>query len=337
MLIRVDLESLFCKEISNLATDEIAILASLGQSWKNPYLIPKWKSYMQFIQKKQIEPYMYFKLNRIAYIFCCLFFTSCVVFQAKRVPNNNLDWSLQVPKEAKKRIILFLGDSITHGRVSYDYVNAIAKNKFFENDIVVNEGINSRLTNQLLGKLDDVEKLNPDFVFILIGTNDAKAALNEEEYKRYKSVWSLTDPVDKTSFINNLSNIAERIKTKTKASVVFISLPLLGEDPSSIPFQQAKAYASYTKQIAKDRGVDYLPFFETLESKIFEEIKRGFHPRSYESGVWSMYWTILRFYSTTQTWDDLSSSNGYYFLTDGIHLNERAGKILESMILEKLK
>lgn len=262
-----------------------------------------------------------------------LILESCVIFQATKVPSNNLKSALE-EKSTKRPKIVFLGDSITHGRVSYDYVDSIAKNPNLINYQVINEGINSRLTVQILEQLDHLKQLNPDFVFLLIGTNDLKATLSEDEYKRYASLWKLKEPVSEESFVKNLTKIIQTIQKDTKAKLIVFSPPVLGEDPNSIPFQRSKRFAELTKEVVTKENAIYKPLHETLSQGL--ETSNIKTRKPYIQSTWGMYWTILRYYSSTSTWDDLGDSNGYYYLTDAIHLNERGGKILESMALEEI-
>ncbi|ABZ95029.1 Lipase/phospolipase [Leptospira biflexa serovar Patoc strain 'Patoc 1 (Ames)'] len=274
-------------------------------------------------------------MKRIPYllIFLLLTLESCVIFQATKVPSNNTKNTLagDVSKSPK---IVFLGDSITHGRVSYDYVESIRNHPKLQNALVVNEGINSRLTVQILEELDSVIQLKPDYVFLLIGTNDLKATLSQEEYDRYASLWKLKDPVTEDSFARNLNLIIERIQKNTKAKIIVSSPPVLGEDPKSIPFLRSKRFAELTKDVCAKHKVSYIPLHETLTKEL--ELLPNLPKKAYVQSTWSMYWTILKYYSTTSSWNDLGESNGYYFLTDAIHLNERGGKIFEQMILETL-
>ncbi|EMJ88860.1 SGNH/GDSL hydrolase family protein [Leptospira meyeri] len=260
-------------------------------------------------------------------------FESCVIFQATKVPTNNLKAALET-KPNKSSKIVFLGDSITHGRVSYDYVASIAKHPSLADYQVINEGINSRLTVQILEQLDNLKQLNPDFVFLLIGTNDLKATLSEEEYNRYANLWKLKDPVTEESFVRNLTKIIQTIRKETKAKLIVFSPPVLGEDPNSIPFQRSKRFAELTKEVVTKEKAIYKPLHETL-AKGLEESNQSLR-KPYRQSTWGMYWTILKYYSTTASWDDLGDSNGYYYLTDAIHLNERGGKILEAMALEEI-
>ncbi|GBF50767.1 hypothetical protein LPTSP4_22940 [Leptospira ryugenii] len=257
-------------------------------------------------------------------------------YQAKRVPDSNLKSSLQKQYLPEQKKILFLGDSITHGRVSYDYVQSLA-GRFDPNQYsLINEGINSRLSQQIWELTDAVVKLSPDLIFIMIGTNDAKASLNKEEYDRYRSLWNLKEPANLESYTNHLDAICKKLKEETKARIVLVSIPLLGEDSASIPYKVASQYALAVKSIALKHNVGYIPFFETLEIKWEEKFSKEKKGRAYETNVWPMYWTILKYYSTTYDWNQLSDANGYFFLTDGIHLNERSGQILEAFIYKEI-
>lgn len=267
------------------------------------------------------------------WIFIFFIFESCVIFQATKVPSNNLKAAITKTSNKTPKIV-FLGDSITHGRVSYDYVGSIAKHPSLNNLLIINEGINSRLTLQIMEQLEDLKELKPDIVFLLIGTNDLKATLSTDEYKRYASLWSLKEPVTEESFSNHLRTIIKTIKTDTNAKLIVFSPPILGEDPNSIPFQRSKRFAELTKNIVIQEKAIYKPLHETL-SKGLEEAKLKTR-KPYIQNTWDMYWTILRYYSTSASWNEIGDSNGYHYLTDAIHLNERGGKILEGMALEEI-
>ncbi|MBM9546627.1 SGNH/GDSL hydrolase family protein [Leptospira sp. 201903074] len=267
------------------------------------------------------------------WILCFILFESCVIFQATKVPPNNLKSALE-SKSTQQPKIVFLGDSITHGRVSYDYVGSIAKNPNLTSYQVINEGINSRLTVQILEQLDNLKELKPDYVFLLIGTNDLKATLSADEYNRYAALWKLKEPVTEESFVKNLTKIIQTIKKDTKAKLIVFSPPVLGEDTNSIPFQRSKRFAELTKEVVTKEKAIYKPLHETLSKGLETSITKTHKP--YIQSTWGMYWTILKYYSSKASWDDLGESNGYYYLTDAIHLNERGGKILEAMALEEI-
>lgn len=261
--------------------------------------------------------------------------TRCVFFQATSVPENNTVSYLSSANSPHKEFIVFLGDSITHGRVSYDYVDSLTRHPYAKDYILVNEGINSRLTYQILEQLENVVKLKPKFVFLLIGTNDLKASLSEEEAGYYFKKWDLKETPTKESFTKNVNTIVDYLKKNSQAKIVLFSIPVLGEDPESIPFQRSIEYSKLLKEIGSSKKVTYKPFNEQLVQAILTN--NNPNPSRYEMNRWGMYSTIIGHYVFYKSWDELSDKKGMLFLTDNIHLNARAGKILESMILEELK
>ncbi len=68
-------------------------------------------------------------------------------------------------------VVVCCGDSITHGHIGYDWVGNLRKND--DSKIYINAGINADLTWNLNQRIDDIIKHTPDYVTILIGTNDA--------------------------------------------------------------------------------------------------------------------------------------------------------------------
>jgi len=68
-------------------------------------------------------------------------------------------------------IVLCCGDSITHGHIGYNWVGALREQD--SSKIYVNAGINGDLAWNLNQRLKNALKCNPDYITILIGTNDA--------------------------------------------------------------------------------------------------------------------------------------------------------------------
>lgn len=78
--------------------------------------------------------------------------------------------------------IIFIGDSITQ-RGLWD--------EYFPETYVLNRGINSDTLDGVNSRLDDVTKINPSKVFIMIGINDLYAGSTKEEIlSKYDSVLS---------------------------------------------------------------------------------------------------------------------------------------------------
>lgn len=85
----------------------------------------------------------------------------------------------------EKGRIVFLGDSIT---------DRFRVNEFFNDNKVLNRGIDADVTEGILMRLEDtVLNLNPSKIFIMIGTNDIYRGLSKKEIiDNYKKIIKIT-------------------------------------------------------------------------------------------------------------------------------------------------
>ena len=92
--------------------------------------------------------------------------------------------------------IVFFGDSITEG---YNV------KEFFDENRVVNSGISGNITKNLIDRIEtDLYDYNPSKVIILIGTNDIRANISDEE------------------IIDNVKNIIKGIRKNRKNAEIYI-------------------------------------------------------------------------------------------------------------------
>ncbi|MEJ5361691.1 MAG: SGNH/GDSL hydrolase family protein [Spirochaetota bacterium] len=257
-----------------------------------------------------------------------------VYYTASKVPANNAQAMLNATLPHDKKIAVFFGDSLTHATVSFDYVGYLAKDPDLQNYVFVNEGINSRLVYNLLEVVDSVIALKPHYIFIWIGTNDLKGSLNDEEYQRYNDLWNLPQKPTKEWFVQNYRKLVSILKTKTNAKIVLISLPPLGENIDSIPFKLSMEYSDIIRDIAEKEKLSYIGLNEILTRDLIREGKRDIAP--YTTGLWFMYSAIIQHYLFGRDWNSISDSRNLTYMTDNIHINGKAGRILSAAIKEIL-
>ncbi len=251
-------------------------------------------------------------------------------YQATKTPLNNLEGTLKTTVGPGKKIAVCLGDSITHGTVSFDYVKHLSDDPALRDFVFVNEGINSRLVYHLLPLVDRVAALKPRHVFILIGTNDLKGSLSEEEYRRYDELWRLPQKPTRRWYTDTYARLVDTLKEKTGARITFVSIPPLGERADSEPFKLAADYSKAIKDIASEKKVSYIPLNEILSAELANRSRKDVRPYSMDEGF--MYRSIAKRYLLRKTWDAISDDRGLLFMPDNIHLNERGGKILAAQI-----
>ncbi|WP_146036889.1 SGNH/GDSL hydrolase family protein [Leptospira inadai] len=233
-------------------------------------------------------------------------------------------------KDPRKRIVVCMGDSITHGRVSYDYVNGLASDFDLEKFSFVNAGINSRLAYNLLQKVDDIIALEPDFITILIGTNDVKASLSAEESERYIKLWRLSEPPSKELFVSSLHNLIMKLRSETNAKIALISLPPLGEVLQSEPYLRSSEFSGEIRKIAEAERVSYLPLHEELDAILRSKAQNNIP--EYRMDLPAMYIAIFLHYAMFQDWNSISDMRDLRFLTDNIHLNQRGADVVQKLI-----
>jgi acyl-CoA thioesterase-1 len=176
----------------------------------------------------------------------------------------------------RKRVVL-VGDSITHGHVSANIPAMLARRLRKAGKIVdiINAGINSQLAWNVAQKIDEVVACNPDYVAILIGTNDVHSTLDIFNERNYLLQWHLPQKPDAAWYRKNLEDIVSTLKDLTKAKIAVFSLPTIGENPSDPAFKAGQACSKIAKDVATRAGVTYLPLCEVMTEKVKERPSRN--------------------------------------------------------------
>jgi acyl-CoA thioesterase I len=225
-------------------------------------------------------------------------------------------------KDPNLVIVVSAGDSITNATFSSDYLSILRRRLKGQHYEFVNAGQLGDTSENLLKRINkDVLSRNPNFITILIGANDArkdtdlKQAL--EAYRR------------------NIEEIILKIKNTTNVPVALISLTPLGENPNSEKNKAVKQYNAILKDIAAKQRLGYLPLFERLIQILLSKI-----PADTSAFKLSLATALIKSafqkYLLRKDWDAISAGNGYSILTDGIHINDKAGNILADLIQQWL-
>jgi len=258
--------------------------------------------------------------------------------------------------------VLVIGDSITAGTFSSDYISMLQKN-IGHSIRIINEGssgdttfsIKARLTatNWFTGslKLLNPNEPLPDVIVLQVGTCNIISAVNEN----YRSIQKLppewktrTDIVPFTleGFVTSYNEILQICATRApKAHLAVLSIPPLGEDLLSEINQVVTQYNVLLKDICnefKECKVRYLELGETLSKMLatyYTSADRA--PPKFEFGMWNVMWntdtTTIGKYLTRKSWSQISKENGLYLYHDHIHFNEIAGGVVASLIEDFMK
>ena len=232
-----------------------------------------------------------------------------------------------------KTVVCF-GASLTAGTVSYNYLHLLEARPALADFKFINRGVNGDLAWNGLQRLDRVIDQNPDFVSILIGTNDVNATLSERNLIRYNAFNHL--PVTPTLewYEENMRTIVARLKSETHARLALISLAVIGEDPEHEGFKKVFLYNEVVRRIAEEEKLPYLPLHERMVAYLREhEADRAqLPPRlEYRDGLINIG-NATALHATGLSWDEVSRRNGLLLTTDCLHLNSvAAGMIADSI------
>lgn len=229
----------------------------------------------------------------------------------------------------KKKTVVCIGDSITKANASVSYIKMLRKwsgntYRFY------NRGVNGDLAWNVVQRLDEIIAMKPDYITLLIGTNDVLATFSPAKSKRYVKYKKLPREASRDWYIENLKMIISVLKSKTRAKIALISLPLITEDKNHVLFMRSTEYSAIIKDLAAENGLTYLPlneqqqkFYEGNESKpkaVFGESD------SFSMGI------IARHYLLCRKWDALSRKNGFQLTTDHVHQNHTGAAMISGLI-----
>ncbi|SOE21794.1 Lysophospholipase L1 [Spirosomataceae bacterium TFI 002] len=241
----------------------------------------------------------------------------------KKSPPNapRADYLSQLDPNSKR--IVFAGDSNTHANMSYNWT------KLIEGDFEkVNAGINGDLSNNLLERIDETIASRPDYVCILIGTNDVNASMSTVAKDRYVDNGKIdaNQDVSVDVFRDNLEKIIRKLQKETKAHIAVLSLPLIGEDLKSEANLRADEYSELIKKIAIQFNLSFVDIRKEL--KQYVQLYQKVRPPSYEKYFYIMLKSIFLHFYFGYSFDKLSAMNDMLLSHDQLHQNSISGNII---------
>jgi lysophospholipase L1-like esterase len=217
--------------------------------------------------------------------------------------------------------------------MSADYVALLNRHHGSSGYEFVNAGINGSLAWNVLQRVDEVIKYEPDVVTLLIGTNDVNSENASGRALAFLRLRKIRQVPDLRWYADSVDEILSRIQSETTANIAVLDLPMLGEELSSEINDRVRAYCAALRDVAARHHVPVLPLYERLAALIppthrppaFRRADIGLMLK----GAFSHRW--LR-----RSFDEISRRNGFLVTTDHIHLNDTAGAIAADLIWEYL-
>jgi lysophospholipase L1-like esterase len=229
-----------------------------------------------------------------------------------------------------RKIVLFLGASITQGLVSSNYVRMLKKWLGTRHYKFINQGVAGFESYNVLKRLDKAIKSKPDYVILLVGTNDVISSLDPELAKLSRKLKKIPHEPTLQNYSKNITHIVQKFRKQTEANMAIASLPVLGENLDSVENRSMAAYNGELLKISQREDVPYLPVNEKQTSFLKRELDgRG---KDYIRSQKLAYSSLLKHYLLFRSFDAISRTNGYLLLTDGIHQNSLGAKFIAEEI-----
>ncbi len=232
----------------------------------------------------------------------------------------------------ERRNILFLGASITQGRISKSYVRILKSRLGTTNFRFINLGVAGFESYNVRKKLDKAFSTAPDFVILLVGTNDVLSSLDPALAKLTRKLKHIPHEPTLVHYRENITAIVQALKKGSDARIAMASLPVVGEDLGSLENRNIEEYNAALKQIADREGVAYLPVFEKQKEFLMQVI--GGKGRGYGRDSRLAYKALFQHYILFMDLDRISRRNGYLLLTDGIHQNSTGAGFIADEVEE---
>lgn len=234
--------------------------------------------------------------------------------------------------EVTRPVLACVGDSITHGVASSDWVGMVrhgVKGQFE----VVNAGINSECTENMLARIGDVVALKPAVVVLMVGTNDVKG-IHEPKWGRQSTTdLKLRHVLSFEVYQQHLEGIITALKAiAPPARIALCSLPPMGEGLNE---EQNSALATVqkanevVKSVADSNGVHFMD----VNTALTLELQRASiaDPKPVELFTRKMIPAIVRHWIFGESWDSIGERYGMHLMSDGLHLNDKAGHIVADL------
>jgi len=231
--------------------------------------------------------------------------------------------------KTKKRIV-FVGDSLTHGNMSVNYIEMISKKLGTNNYDYINAGMNAELAYNVLQRIESIIACEPDFITIMIGSNDAHREIELYNEKTSEERLNLPRKASKEWFGENLEKIIQELLQKTDAKIALCSIPPIGEEPSALAYKQTIDFSKIIKEIATKFKVQYLP----VNEKLIDFLDQNPSTPKYDTNHRLVEEIATKHFLLRKDFDSLSKEYGFSLFTDNLHLNSKGAKIVSELVIE---
>tara|TARA_Y100000739_G_C20613060_1_gene469892 strand:+ start:4772 stop:5593 length:822 start_codon:yes stop_codon:yes gene_type:complete len=227
-----------------------------------------------------------------------------------------------------------IGDSLTQGNYSYDWVSSLSKKiPFIE---FINMGKNGETAKVLRMRLQkDVIDLNPDYVIVLIGGNDLIGATHPTAGKMYVDMFPdiLNRPPCLEDYKDEMIKIVHELDSKLPkdTKVLILSPPPIGEgghksDEWKLGLEFSYLCRNSVREVSP--RIEFMDLYNEVQLDMISHINGKYTPLTLSLNKMMFSYML----SYVLDWKRISWINNYKYTTDGIHFSKHFGNVIEGMI-----
>ncbi len=226
--------------------------------------------------------------------------------------------------------VLCLGDSITRGKYSFDWIAVLSQK--LAGFRFVNAGRDGELAYNARLRVDAELACRPDAVIVMLGTNDVNAVISDANTQRYIKKAKLPQTPTLAWYEENLCAIVGRIRASVpQARLALMSPPVLGEDLQNVANRALPDYCAAVQRVAQANDAGYLPLHEQMRG-FLAAAPPAVPPLPLENGIRRPIRAALRHFLLRQSWNKISRAYGLRLTTDNIHLNRTGGLMAAELV-----
>ena len=280
---------------------------------------------------------LYISIATFCIILILYIFRNNIIMNIYKLPLIRKCWQLpdmaaatfEIPSNNTKPVVVCCGDSITHGHIGYDWVSSLRN--IDKSKVYINAGINADLTWNLNQRIDDIIKHHPDYVTILIGTNDA---IGSQNIKHIQDYYVSTKGLPRLPHIDWYASELEKfiidIQSKTNAKIAISTLSWLGEQSEAEIIKVVRSHNNIIRDLSAKYNLKLIDLF-----KEFDQIIDTNNSIPYTTTEWRRLRglrAVILHYVFGWSWNRIGRKYKLKLLCDHIHLNEKAGVMLEELM-----
>jgi lysophospholipase L1-like esterase len=229
--------------------------------------------------------------------------------------------------------VVFLGDSLTEGLDGVAYLPLLRERTrtapCLREVELLNAGTGGDTVVNLARRLArDVAPLDPDWVVVFVGVNDATtlllrrrlptpATLRSRRY--FRDTKGLRGVVTPERFAEGLRIVVEGLRARTHAQVALCTPAALGESLNARAWRLLDRYAAAVRQVADERGC---PLIDVHHAFTTELATLPSQP------PWRRLVALRPRWQSTGNVEALARLRGLHLTYDGIHLTRRGAELV---------